>query len=318
MSEATGGSSPLFALIIVNYGSSGLLAQNLAGMNLAELGGLVVVVDNYTSGGERDAVSALAAAEGWATVLLDTNSGFGGGVNAGARCAIERGAMVIVALNPDARIKSDDLMRLVDAVVANPSLMAAPIVKTGAGAVWFDGIDLYLDSGRVASRRRRVPPPGPREPWISGACFAISRQMWEKVGGFDEEYFLYWEDVDLSKRVVESGGRLAVLTDVVAVHDEGGTQIPAATSQAKSETYYFYNIRNRLIYAAKHLDDDRVRRWLRSTPRVSYEILLGGGRRQFLHSIAPVRAYLRGIRDGRRMLIAIRKRQSEQTTLRRG
>lgn len=299
-----------FALIVVNYGSSLLLTQNLVGTKISEYGGVVVVVDNFTSNAEREAVRALAAVQGWATVLLDTNTGFGGGVNAGALWAIEHGAEVIAVLNPDAYIDEGDLMRLVDAVVADPRLMVAPVIRTGTGAIWFDGIDLFVDSGRVASRRRPTPPPGPREPWISGACFAIGREMWEGVGGFDEEYFLYWEDVDLSRRVVNNGGSLAVLADVFAVHDEGGTQKPAGAAGTKSETYYYYNIRNRLVYAAKHCDDEGVKQWLRSTPRVSYEILLGGGRRQFLRSIVPVRAYVRGIRDGRRMLADIRRRKS--------
>lgn len=300
------GPAARFAIVVVNYGSSHLIADNLARESVAEHGGIVVVVDNYTSDGERAAVNALASANGWLAVLLDDNRGFGGGMNEGARCAMQHGADVIVALNPDARIENPDLMRLVDAVAADTALMAAPVIRTGVGSVWFDGSDLYLDSGRVASRRRTVLPSGPREAWISGACFAMSRLMWERVGGFDEQYFLYWEDVDLSRRVVESGGRLGVLRSVNAVHDAGGTQARVGAGRTKSELYYFYNIRNRLLYAAKHLEDERLRRWLRATPRVSYEILLTGGRRQLLRSVAPWRAYLCGMWAGWRMLREIR------------
>ncbi|MCX7523030.1 glycosyltransferase family 2 protein [Microbacterium sp. STN6] len=306
------GHIPSFALIVVNFGSSALLKQNLSGLDIRAHGGMVVIVDNFTTSAERRAVQTLAATEGWVVVPLDDNRGFGGGVNAGARYAIEHEREVLVALNPDARIGVHGLMRLVTAAAATADLMVAPVIKTGSGAIWFDGIDLFLDSGRVASRRRKMPPPGPRQPWISGACFAISCSMWERVGGFDEEYFLYWEDVDLSRRVVLSGGSLAVLDDVFAVHDEGGTQKSARKAGAKSETYYYYNIRNRLVYAAKHCDDRRIKLWQRSTARVSYEILLGGGRRQFLHSLAPIRAYVRGIRDGRRMLAEIRSRKRSE------
>lgn len=307
MSVVGSNGMPRSALIVVNYGSSGLLARNLAGESLAEHGCQVVIVDNYTSQAERSAVKALAAAEGWTCVALDTNRGFGAGVNVGARCALEGGADVLTVLNPDAHIEVPDLMQLVSAVAEDPDLMVAPVIRTGAGAIWFDGMHLYMDSGRVASGRRRVPPAGPKEPWLTGACFAISRDLWKRVDGFDEEYFLYWEDVDLSRRVLECGGRLAVLTGVSAVHDAGGTQSPTGRGGTKSEAYYFYNIRNRLLYAAKHLDDGQVRRWLRSTLRVSYEILLADGRRQLLRSPASFRAYLQGISQGWRMLAKIRR-----------
>lgn len=307
MKSGDGKQSLRSALIVVNYGSSELLARNLAGGSFAEQGCQVVIVDNFTSRDEQRAVRTLARAEGWACVMLESNRGFGAGVNAGARCAIERGAQVLTVLNPDAHIEVPDLMQLVLAVAEDPELMVSPVIRTGAGEIWFDGMHLYTESGRVASRRRPVPPSGPKEAWLTGACFAISRDLWERVDGFDEEFFLYWEDVDLSRRVLEHGGRLAVLTGASAVHDAGGTQSPTGRGGTKSEAYYFYNIRNRLLYAAKHLDDSQVRRWLRSTPRVSYEILLADGRRQLLRSPAPIRAYLQGISQGWRMLAKIRR-----------
>ncbi|WP_104091173.1 glycosyltransferase family 2 protein [Arthrobacter sp. GMC3] len=298
----------MFALIVVNYGSSRLLAKNLAGLELSELGGRIVIVDNFTTEKERGEVQRLASAENWMVVALDSNRGFGAAVNEGSHVAFEAGVEAIAVLNPDAHIDSSNLLHLVSAVLDDTDLMAAPVIRTSEGRIWFDGMELYGNSGRVASERRPVPPSGPHEPWISGACFAISRSLWEQVGGFDEDYFLYWEDVDLSRRVVESGGHLAVLKNVGAVHDAGGTQTRIGGVGTKSETYYFYNIRNRLIYAAKHLDGSQLRRWIYATPRVSYEILLGGGRRQLLYSVVPLRAYVRGIVDGHRMLLDIRKR----------
>ena len=298
-----------FALIVVNYGSAHLLAKNLAGMDVAGVGGRMVVVDNFTSGPERDDVQRLAAAEGWTLLAMDGNRGFGAGVNAGAVAAFADGAVAMAVLNPDAHIDVTDLMLLIAAVLADQRLMVSPVMKTSGGSIWFDGMELYTDTGQVASRRRRVPPAGPHCPWLSGACFAVSRALWEQVGGFDEDYFLYWEDVDLSRRVVDSGARLAVLDHVAAVHDAGGTQVRVGGAGSKSEAFYYYNIRNRLVFAAKHVHGKQLRRWILATPRVSYEILMAGGRRVLLSSTVPVRAYVRGIVDGFRMLAGIRNSQ---------
>ncbi len=306
MSESFEASPGTLALIVVNYGSSNLLAENLR--TLKSVAGIIIVVDNFTSHCERETIRELAKSKGWISVLLDDNRGFGGGVNVGAERALREGVDVIVALNPDAHIDDDDLRRLASAATMDRDLLVAPTIRTSSGDIWFDGVDLCAESGRMATSRTKGRRCQERKPWISGACFAMSAVLWERAGGFDEEYFLYWEDVDLSHRVLAVGGRLAVLSDVAATHDEGGTQASVSPARGKSETYYYYNIRNRLVYAAKHLDSPDIWRWFWNTPQVSYEILLGGGRRQFTESIAPARAYLRGIRDGIRMLVTIRRR----------
>ncbi len=269
----------------------------------------MVVVDNFTSVSERTRVSQLAAKYDWVPVPLDENRGFGGGMNAGAKRAIELGAEVLIALNPDATLAPSVLRALTTSVTVDPKLMVAPEIRTSTGRVWFDGMDLHLASGRVFSERRKRRPRGTSVPWITGACFAVSREMWEELQGFDEEYFLYWEDVDLSVRFVAAGGRLKVNRHLVATHDEGGTQGIGSGSTGKSENYYYYNIRNRLYFAAKHLDSRLANRWLLNAPSVSYQILRAGGRRHLLRSIAPWRAYVTGLVSGAGKIVRLRAEQ---------
>jgi GT2 family glycosyltransferase len=286
-----------FAVVTVNYGSSALVAENFRGLALPPEGRLIIV-DSFSTDAEREAVGRVAADLGAECVLLDDNRGYGGGTNAGAERALELGAEVIVPLNPDARIDAADLRKIVDAAQGTRDLVS-PRIVTGTGKNWFAGADLYLDDGTTAGRAARARHEGrPRREWATGACFALSAAIWRELDGFDEEYFLYWEDIDLSHRVLDAGGRL-VLSDAVVVHDEGGTHDGETSDRAKSPTYYYFNIRNRMMYARKHLDAAGIRRWRRSSLRVGYGILLQGGRRQLL-SAAPWRAYLRGIRDGYR------------------
>lgn len=288
-----------FAVVTVNYASSALIAENFSRLRLPE-GGRLIIVDSFSSNAEQEAVSAVAADLGAECILLDANRGYGGGTNAGAARAIELGAEVIVPLNPDAAIDVASLQTIVDAAHGTRDLVS-PRIVTGTGGDWFAGADLYLDDGTTAGPARRDSRAGrPRREWATGACFALSSEVWAELGGFDEDYFLYWEDIDLSHRVQDLGGAL-VMADAVVVHDEGGTHGSRPADRTKSPTYYYYNIRNRMMYAVKHLDRAGVRRWGRSAPRVAYGVLLQGGRAQLL-STAPWRAYLRGLRDGRRLV----------------
>lgn len=300
---------PAFAVVVVNFGSSALLRAHAASIELPP-GGWIVVVDCFSSSAEQARVRELADEHGWTAVLLDENAGFGGGTNAGVAQADEMGASVVVALNPDARIDAASLTALVRAVDRDPMLLASPTIVGPEGEPWFAGADLYFEDGVVRGARARDRFPGAaRREWATGACFAISLELWHRAGGFDEEYFLYWEDIDFSHRVLDRGGRWR-LVDATVVHDAGGTQSDVASGRAKSETYYYYNIRNGLLYAAKHLDEEQVRRWVRAAPRVGFGVLLRGGRRQLVVSLRPWKAYLRALRDGRRI---IRERRAPLT-----
>lgn len=290
------------AIVVVNFGSSDLLAQNLVRVHSEAPEAHIVVVDNLSTPEERTTVRALASAHGWTLVESPRNSGFGGGVNLGGRRAIESGAKDLLLLNPDAWLTRASLEVLASAVSTNRLSVAAPIILTSGGARWFDGNDVYLADGRVrrhASRARH--PDAEAEPWLTGACLWITAEAWSATGPFDESYFLYWEDVDYSVRAARAGCELVVVESAVAVHDEGGTQPGAHSSRAKSNTYYYYNIRNRLLFAARNLGADTVRRWRRGDLEHARLVLLRGGRRQFLRPWGPLSAAVRGIRDGRRL-----------------
>jgi hypothetical protein len=103
--------------------------------------------------------------------------------------------------------------------------------------------------------------------------------------------------------VLAAGGSLEVCAEATAVHSEGGTQggEHSTAGEPKSATYYFYNIRNRMLFAANNLGADDVDRWRRLIVRVAWETLLQGGRRQFLRSPEPLLAGLRGVRAARRI-----------------
>jgi N-acetylglucosaminyl-diphospho-decaprenol L-rhamnosyltransferase len=294
---------PKLSVIVVNYGSHELVARNLA----ATLDGLdpvsAVVVDNFTSSKEQESIRSVCAKFDWSLVESDSNVGFGGGVRLGVERARQLGATHLLLLNPDARLPAASVAALFAGVVEHPMELLAPFVVRPDATSFAELQDLYLSDGSMLASRSRPAGISPTDviQWVSGACVALSLELWDATGGFDDDYFLYWEDVDLSARVWTVGGSVRVDMGLTAVHDEGGTH-GFTNSMAKSPIYYYYNTRNRLLFAAKHLDDESIARWKGSTLAVSFRILLQGGRRQFVHPLRTFAPVWRGIRDGRRFL----------------
>ena len=277
------------ALVVVSYGSSGLLAANLP-RTAGDSGVRVVVVDSFSGDQERAAVTRLAADHGWDLLTPGTNVGFGGGSNLGAAHALATGSRVLVLLNPDAWTDPAGLAALADAARSRGRALVAPPIHRPDGGVYSRGLTyLHLADGTMSGRRTAPDDV----PWLSGACLAVGAELWTELGGFDEDYFLYWEDVDLSWRALALGARLEVADGAHVVHDEGGTQ--ESRGRAKSETYYRYDIRNRMMFARKNLGPAAVRRWRRALPRAARAVALRGGRRQFVEGFAPWRGVARGV-----------------------
>ena len=290
------------AVLVVSYGSHALLATNLAPLTRARPALICVVVDNPTDLAERAALRRLCAAEGWDLLEPEANAGFGAGVNLAAGRALERGADTLVTLNPDASLAPSDLDHLVAAT--GPMTLAGPLVVDASGRTTSDGMVCCLADGTMRSRRSTRPvPPGGVQRWLSGACLAVGAPLWRALGGFDEEFFLYWEEVDLAARAEAAGGRLRLVRGARAVHTEGGTQGRGAGDRAKSAGYYFYDVRNRYLYAARHLPASARLRWALTGPAAARRVLLRGGRRQLLASPHPLVAVGRGMVAGLALLV---------------
>lgn len=304
------------AVVLVNYGSHALLQANLdAGLQAAGI--QVVVVDNHTTDEELAALQALAAERGWDVVASPTNVGFGDGVNAGVARAKELGCDAFVMLNPDAVVSVPVLEELHRSVCTDRRSLVCPRMNRSDGRHYFRGSMLDYASGRT--RGGWTDGEDLQEgrhswrPWLTGACLAMHQEAWDLLGGFRGGYFLYWEDVDISRRAADAGLRLVMRQDLVATHDEGGTQDKGA--QPLSGTYYYWNTRNRLLFASEHLERRELLEWILRTPAESRQILLRGGRRQLLHSATPLTSTLRGAVDGLRLAVPalVRPAQRKQS-----
>lgn len=222
---------PEITAVVVTYDSAAVLGRCLEALRDAapRYGVDVRVVDNASRDGSADlAAAALGEAR---VVRRAANGGFAAGVNEVLRGFEGRWLAVI---NPDLVVPRGGLDSLVDALAAFPGAgLVGPRVLDPAGRPeattgWFPTLERerahawYLDHllGREG-RRRHLPPSGGPVDWLSGCAWLVSGDAIRDVGPLDEEYFLYFEDVDYCLRLQKAGWRVVAATGVTMVHDGG-------------------------------------------------------------------------------------------------
>ena len=290
-------------LVVVNFASHDLVEVNLGGRDL-EVDHRVVVVDSFSSAREAAALSGVAHRHGWELIALPTNVGFGAAMNVGVARARALGCDVFVLVNPDLRIGADVVAALAAHCRRDPGCVVSPRILRPDGSVWFAGGQVLVDSGRTITRGA---DSSARDGWLSGACLALHERVWSAIGGFAEDYLLYWEDVDLSWRAAAAGAALRVRTDLDVVHDVGGTQ-----GARKSATYYRYNCRNRLVFAAKNLDRRQVAAWARTTPSYARLVINRGDHPRTRFPWVALLSTARGSVEGLWFALAPRRGRTSQ------
>lgn len=284
-------------IVIVNYHSHEMVAGCLAALDEEPGSTEVFVVDNSVDPTESAALSELMDVPGRHLVTSQENLGFGGGSNRGARAAISAGCTEIMLLNPDMVVTTDAVRKLAQEARDDPGSIISPTIRRPDGSTWFAGGQIDMRSGVTTTRPR--PGDQPDDSWLTGACMVMSTSLWIEIGGFDEDYFMYWEDIDLSRRATELGHGLRVMDGVHVTHEVGGTQ----GADRKSNLYAFYVCRNRLLFIANHGDRLQRLRWLLHTPRASWRIAMRDGRRSALGRPGYLLAALRGSIAGSLMVV---------------
>lgn len=211
--------SSALAVVVVTYDSADSIKHLLSDL-LAQLGPAdeLVVIDNASS----DQTVQLARAAGGRVRVVENedNLGFGGGCHVGARATQ---APLLFFINPDCRIEAHCLDRLREAAADRPTwgawqaavLLPDGHINTDGGVVHYIGIGWAGDCGKSADVMRadltEVAFP-------SGAAMVIRRSVWEELGGFDQSYFMYSEDLDLGLRLWLAGYRVGVVPGARVVH----------------------------------------------------------------------------------------------------
>lgn len=229
----------LTSIIIVAADSGASLRECVVRALASERPIEVILVDN----GSRDGVpQALARAyerdERVRVVYNHANLGFGPAVNVGARQA--RGDALLV-LNPDCMLEPDTLSRMLDvrrehpdagvigAVVCDADGTPDPASRRRDPLLERSLNEMTGRTKRDASRYEGVDVPGPipgaviETENVSGALMLLSRAAFDRLGGFDEGYFLHCEDLDLCRRARDAGYAVLLAGDVRVRHAKGGS-----------------------------------------------------------------------------------------------
>lgn len=234
------------SIIIVNYNAGDKLLHCLSGVvRFASSSTEIFVVDNGSTDGAADAIERDFPEI--VVIRSGTNLGFGGGCNLAAKKAE---GQHLVFLNPDTIVEDDWLRALISPLktAVNVGLATSKILLAGdptrinacGNSVHITGIALCRGLGRS---RDELNEPG-EVAAVSGAAFAIRRELFELLGGFDETMFLYVEDTDLSLRARLAGWRSVCAPESIVRHDY---------SLKMSALKVFFQERNRYLMLIKIL-----------------------------------------------------------------
>jgi N-acetylglucosaminyl-diphospho-decaprenol L-rhamnosyltransferase len=212
--------------IVVAYNSAAVLEGCIAALR-AE-GARVIVVDNAS----QDDSAARAAAAGAEVLLSPRNEGYGRGNGLGVAAARSR---YVLICNPDITVGQGSLGALIAAAGRFPQAgLVAPLIVEPDGRRFVQPRSL-LSPAHLNAARSVLVPEGPASiPFVSGACFLIDRSLFNAIGGFDPEIFLYYEDDDLCRRLMDQRRAPVLVPEAVVTHRRGSSSAPAPGSRFRA------------------------------------------------------------------------------------
>jgi GT2 family glycosyltransferase len=258
------------SILIVTYNSARLVGPLMSALHdeLAPLAAEVIVVDNASRDGTPD---LLRRDHPWVKLdASDVNLGFAAGNN---RAALQARGRWLLLLNPDALPEPGAIARGIALMRTHP--------EVGLGGGELRGTDgsrqpsarmfptlrdeLFTLSGLAArrphsrlfarlDRRWADPEQAARVDWLPGAFVFVPRELFQSLGGFDERFFMYYEEVDLCRRLAASGHTVQYWPELKAMHIGGAsarTVAKARVSRAGSQLEA-WRMRSALLYYRKH------------------------------------------------------------------
>ena len=250
------------SIIIVNFKGweslKGCLNSLVSIKETTALDPEVIVVDNFSNDGNLKKFKKLYP--DFLFIENEGNYGFSNGNNRGARYATGE---YLLFLNPDTIVSKDAIQDMLSLAKNNLSYHIISVQqKRPSGKPenpfgvfptgWtINGLikTIYLQLSKKYFKKycgsQRVIFPD----WVSGSVLMIKQEIFKKIGGWDEDFWLYYEDVDLCKRIRENGGTVALLCDVSIIHQHGGL------TRKNKKNIAFYKtevLKSKHIYFHKH------------------------------------------------------------------
>ncbi|QDU67077.1 glycosyltransferase family 2 protein [Engelhardtia mirabilis] len=252
------GDLPKVAIVILNYNGLHHLEgcfESLRAMDYPRELVEVVLVDN---GSSDDSVETVRRRWPWVNLVANPrNVGFSAGCNQGAQAADD--PALYVFLNNDMRVEPTWLRELVGPVVRGECVAATAkmlswdgkLMNSAGGGMNFHGIGIQKGYLVKPGPEHDVPT---RTLFACGGAMAVDADVFREVGGFDEEFFAYYEDVDLGWRMWVQGHEVHYAPRAVCYHHHSST-----SRTFPIETVRLLQTRNPVLACFKNYDDDHLR-----------------------------------------------------------
>ncbi|MFT4541364.1 MAG: GT2 family glycosyltransferase [Planctomycetota bacterium] len=222
------------SVIVVSYNVRELLDECLSSIPLSEQVE-AIVVDNASSDDSAELVRAKHP--GCVLLALEANMGFSVAVNRGVARA--HGELILL-LNPDASLPNGSLEEMLAVMTQRPELAALGVrqqdqngffqLAVGPGPSLIAELGRKLIQGRLDRGSRltarmveRFLSQPVEVPWVAASCLLVKREWFDRIDGFDEEFFLFFEDIDFCLRLREAGGRVLYDPRITIVHRRGAS-----------------------------------------------------------------------------------------------
>lgn len=257
------------AIIILNYNGEKDTIECLESVQKLSTGNyelLVIVVDNAS---KDESVSKIKAQFPDIVILENKdNLGFSGGNNVGIKYALNKGASYVLVLNNDTFLHKDLLKELITVIEKEKNIgIVAPKIYFAPGfefhkdrykkdelgkVIWYAGG--IMDWKNIIGHHRGVDEIDKGQydnieenGFASGNCMLVKKEVFEKVGLFDERYFLYYEDNDFCFRVKKAGYKIVFAPKGILWHKNASS---AGGSGSSLQDYYI--TRNRLFFGMRY------------------------------------------------------------------
>ncbi|SHM26972.1 glycosyltransferase family 2 protein [Rhodanobacter sp. OK091] len=221
------------SVIVVSADSGPALRECVRSVLASTLSLELILVDNASNDGMPPAIERAYEHDPRLKVIYNhRNLGFGPAVNLAAKQAHGHALLI---LNPDCMLRDDDLGRLLAVLAGHPKAgLVGAVVCHADGradpASWRrDPLlrrslnSLLGRSGEKVNVEQEIPAEVVEAEAVSGAVMLLPRAMFQRLGGFDEDYFLHCEDLDLCRRVRELGYKVLLAGDVRVLHGKGSS-----------------------------------------------------------------------------------------------
>ncbi|MCX6765403.1 MAG: glycosyltransferase family 2 protein [Candidatus Moranbacteria bacterium] len=228
----------VLSFIIVNYQSEKYLENCISSIKekVLSVDYEIIVVNNDNGNLEAKLANEIKV------IKSEENIGFGAANNIGAR---EAKGEILCFLNPDTKVISEDIKSLLDEFDKNDKLaIIGPKLLSDKNEVqwWCAGKEVTVWSiilNNLGYRRDKKIWESSKKikcAWVSGAAMFIRREVFEKLGGFDEKFFMYFEDIDLCKKVRIAGYKVLYYPNFAIKHFGGRS----FSLDRKAQKCYYY------------------------------------------------------------------------------